>query len=135
MTPDVTAVLQNLIPIVDNGQAATNATYSDASIWGATLGASTVVARSGLGITATGGLVYVAGPALTAKSLGESLQRAGAVRGMALDLNPEWVTFNFFAHDDAGNTSGTPLYPQMQRSPDRYLGPTQESRDFFAVST
>jgi Phosphodiester glycosidase len=134
MTPDVEAVLQNLIPIVDNGQAATSATYSDSSIWGATLGASTIVARSGLGITSTGGLVYVAGPALSAQTLGESLQRAGAVRGMALDLNPEWVTFNFFAHDDSGNTSGTALYPQMQRSPDRYLGPTEESRDFFAVS-
>jgi hypothetical protein len=135
MAPDVTAVLQNLVPIVDNGQAASSATYSDSSIWGATLGSNTIVARSGLGITATGGLVYVAGPALSAETLGESLQRAGAVRAMALDLNPEWVTFNFFAHDDSGDTSGQALYPQMQRSPDRYLGPTQESRDFFAVST
>jgi hypothetical protein len=135
MAPDVTAVLQNLVPIVDNGVAASSATYSDASIWGATLGSNTIVARSGLGITATGGLVYVAGPALSAETLGESLQRAGAVRAMALDLNPEWVTFNFYSHDAAGNTTGTALYPQMQRSPDRYLGPTQESRDFFAVST
>ncbi len=138
MTPQVKAVLQNLVPMVDNGQVAPDATYHDTRVWGATLGASTVVARSGLGVTADGALVYVAGPALTAKTLAESLQRAGAVRAMTLDINPEWVTFNFFSHTNAANpalTTGTKLYPQMQRSADRYLGPTQESRDFFSVST
>ena len=63
MTPDVRAVLQNLVPIVDNGQPAAAATYSDHRLWGATLGANTVVARSGVGVTASGALVYVAGPA------------------------------------------------------------------------
>lgn len=137
MTPDVVAVLQNLVPLVDNGQIAPDATYHDTHIWGDTLGASTVVARSGLGITSSGALVYVAGPALTAKTLAESLQRAGAVRGMTLDINPEWVTFNFFTHPnpaDPAQTVGSKLYPQMQRSADRYLGPTAESRDFFSVS-
>jgi hypothetical protein len=136
MTPDVVAVLQNLVPIVDAGQPAPSATYGDTSIWGATLGANTVVARSGLGVTATGGLVYVAGPALTAKSLAESLARAGAIRAMTLDINPEWVTFNFFEHPAGATTpAGVKLYPQMQRPADRYLGPTPESRDFFVVST
>ena len=37
-------------------------------------------------------VTVTAGPALTARSLAESLQRSGVVRGMALDLNPEWVT-------------------------------------------
>ena len=57
-------------------------------------------------MTADGALVYVAGPALTARSLAESLQRAGAVRAMTLDINPEWVTFNFYSHA-AGDPSGT----------------------------
>ena len=137
MTPQVSAVLQNLVPIVDNGQTAPDATYSDTHIWGATLGANTVVARSGIGVTATGALVYVAGPALTARSLAESLQRAGAVRAMALDINPEWVTFNFYSHPNRADPSvidAAKLYPQMQRPADRYLGPTPESRDFFTVS-
>ncbi len=137
MTPNVTAVLQNLVPIIDNGQTAPDATYSDTHIWGATLGANTVVARSGIGVTATGALIYVAGPALTARSLAESLQRAGAVRAMALDINPEWVTFNFFTHPnpvDPALIETAKLYPQMQRPATRYLGPTQESRDFFTVS-
>jgi hypothetical protein len=136
MTPNVSAVLQNLVPIVDRGQTAPNATYSDTSIWGSTLGANTVVARSGIGVTSTGALVYVAGPALTARSLAESLQRAGAVRAMTLDINPEWVTFNFFGHGPASSSvvTASKLYPQMQRPADRYLGPTRESRDFFTVS-
>jgi hypothetical protein len=135
MTPNVTAVLQNLVPIVDGGQTAPTATYHDTSIWGNTLGASTVVARSGIGVTADGALVYVAGPALTARSLGESLQRAGAVRAMTLDINPEWVTFNLF-RQPAGSPGvvASKLYPQMQRPATRYLGPTTESRDFFTVS-
>jgi hypothetical protein len=137
MTPQVSAVLQNLVPIIDNGQTAPDATYNDTHIWGATLGANTVVARSGIGVTADGALVYVAGPALTARSLAESLLRAGAVRAMALDINPEWVTFNFYSHPSVSDPSmvvPAKLYPQMQRPADRYLGPTRESRDFFAIS-
>lgn len=134
MTPKVVAVLQNLVPIVDGGQTAPDATYSDARIWGFTLGSKTVVARSGIGVTADGALVYVAGPALTARSLAESLKRAGAVRAMALDINPEWVTFNFYEHEAGYPVTGVKLYPQMQRPADRYLPPVEESRDFFLVT-
>ena len=138
MTPQVVGVLQNLVLLVDHGKVSPTATYNDTRIWGATLGASTVVARSGLGVTADGGLVYVAGPALTARTLAEALQRAGAVRAMTLDINPEWVTFNFFGHPDPSNPyelSSTAIYPQQQRPSTRYLGPTLESRDFVEVST
>jgi hypothetical protein len=137
MTPDVVAVLQNLVPMVDHGQISPAATYNDSRVWGSTLGAAVVVARSGIGVTADGALVYVAGPALTARTLAESLQRAGAVRAMTLDLNPEWVTFNFFGHPDPADPSrvqAAKLYPQMQRPATRYLSPSPESRDFFAVS-
>jgi hypothetical protein len=135
MGPQVRAVMQNLVPIVDHGQTAPEATYADAKIFGSTIGSNTVVARSGVGVTARGGLVYVAGPALSAKALAESLQRAGAVRAMTLDINPEWVTFNFYQHDSNGQVSGLKLYPQMQRPASRYLGPTHESRDFVLVAT
>ena len=63
---------------------------------------------------------------------------AGAVRAMTLDIHPEWVTFNFFTHPDPANPSDVQpakLDPRMQRSAYRYLGPTLESRDFFAIST
>ncbi|MGH9114229.1 MAG: phosphodiester glycosidase family protein [Acidimicrobiales bacterium] len=138
MSNQVEAVLQNLVLLVDHGHIAANATYSDASVWGNTLGASTVVARSGLGVTADGAIVYVAGPALTVRTLAEALQRAGCVRAMTLDLNPEWVTFNLYSHPDPANphqVSATKLYPQMQRPATRYLAPHREARDFFTVST
>jgi Phosphodiester glycosidase len=128
MVPTVDAVLQNLVLLVDNGQLAPAATHTDTHIWGNTLGAKTVVARSGIGITKSGALVYVAGPALTVRTLAEALQRAGAVRAMTLDINPEWVTFNIY------QPTPTSLYPQMQRPATRYLGPTRESRDFFTIS-
>jgi hypothetical protein len=137
MDPHVHAVLQNLVPLVDNGRMAPNATYTDTRLWGSTLGADTVVARSGIGVTATGALLYVAGPALTARSLAEALQRAGAVRAMALDINPYWVTFNLYDHPDPANPSriaASKLYPEMTRPATRYLGPTRESRDFFTIS-
>ncbi len=136
MTPQVHAVLQNLVLLVDHGQPDPSASYTDTKLWGHTLGANTVVARSGVGITASGALVYVAGPALTARSLAESLQRAGCVRAMSLDINPEWVTFDLYQHPNPANPSvvvGAKLYPQIQRSARRYLPPTRESRDFFTV--
>jgi hypothetical protein len=135
MTPEVASVLQNAVLLVNNGQIAPSATYTDNAIWGYTLGGGYVVPRSGIGVTADGALVYVAGPALTAKSLAESLQRAGAVRAMTLDINPEWVTFNFYSHAPSHplDVTGTKLYPEMQRSADRYLPPVWESRDFFEV--
>jgi hypothetical protein len=136
MTPGVVAVLQNLVPLVEGGQVAASATYYDDRVWGATLGGGAAVARSGLGITASGALVYVAGPALSARTLGEALQRAGAVRAMELDMNPEWVTFNFFDHPsvrDPSDLAATKLYPQMVRPATRYLAPAMDSRDFLTV--
>jgi hypothetical protein len=136
MTPDTEAVLQNLTLLVDGGQIDPSVSHDDTRAWGYTLKGNIAVARSGVGITADGALLYVAGPALTARTLAESLQRAGAVRAMTLDLNPEWVTFNFFTHPDPNDpmvVSGEKLYPEMQRSADRYLD--TESRDFFTLST
>ncbi|MDQ2729441.1 MAG: phosphodiester glycosidase family protein, partial [Actinomycetota bacterium] len=137
MAPNVEAVVQNLVPMVDNGQLSPSATTNDSRVWGSTLGAATIVARSGLGVTATGALVYVAGAALSARTLAESLQRAGATRAMTLDINPEWVTFNFYNHQRSGDPSqiiAAKLYPRMQRPATRYLGPSQESREFFTVA-
>jgi len=135
MTPHVRAVLQNLTLMVDNGVLDPRISHNDTNFWGSTLGGSIAVARSGIGVTKDGALIYVAGPTLTAKSLAESLQRAGAVRAMTLDINPEWVTFNLYEHPSSANPSvvnGVPLYPQQSRPGSRYLSP--EARDFFTIS-
>ena len=135
MAPGVESVLQNVVLLVDNGQLAPSATYTDNAIWGYTLGGGYVVPRSGIGVTADGALVYVAGPALTAKSLAESLQRAGAVRAMTLDINPEWVTFNFYSHP-----AGRPPRSRAPSSTPRCSGPPTATsrrsgrpRDFYEV--
>jgi hypothetical protein len=129
-------VLQNLTLLVDGGEIDPSVSHNDTKAWGYTLKGNIAVARSGVGVTANGALLYVAGPALTAKTLAESLQRAGAMRAMTLDLNPEWVTFNFFTHPDPADpmiVEGEKLYPEMQRPANRYLD--TESRDFFTLST
>ena len=54
---------------------------------------------------------------------------------MTLDINPEWVTFNFYSQvaGHPADVGGTKLYPEMQRSAERYLPPMWEARDFLEV--
>jgi hypothetical protein len=125
--PQVEFARQNLPLIISNGRL--NPNINDGSQWGATLGNAVRVWRSGVGIDARGNLIYVAADQQTAASLAQTLQRAGAVRAMELDINAEWVTFNFFAA--LGANQPTKLLPDMTRDATRYLTP--DDRDFFAV--
>jgi Phosphodiester glycosidase len=125
--PNVEFARQNLPLIVSGGRL--NPNLSDGPQWGATLGNAVRVWRSGVGIDAHGNLLYAAADAQTAQSLAQILQRAGAVRAMELDINSEWVTFNFYGTWSAG--AAQKLLPDMTRDPTRYLTP--DDRDFFAV--
>jgi len=133
---DVVAVRQNLVLLVDGGRPVAGLDAPSRGLggdrWGSTLGNAVLVWRSGLGETADGDLVYVAGPALSAGSLADLLVRAGAVRAMELDINADWTTFNLFHASADGSPVGEKLLPTMKRPPDRYLLP--DSRDFFAVT-
>jgi hypothetical protein len=125
--PSVLFARQNLPLIVDNGVL--NPRIGEGSQWGATLGNAIRVWRSGVGVDAHGNLVFAAANDQTAESLAEILQRAGAVRAMELDINSEWVTFNFYG--GWGARFPTKLLPGMNREATRYLEP--DDRDFFAV--
>jgi hypothetical protein len=125
--PQVEFARQNLPLIISNGQL--NPAINDGSQWGATLGNAVRVWRSGVGIDAHGNLIYAASDDQTAASLAQILQRAGAVRAMELDINAEWVTFNFFGA--LGANQPTKLLPDMTRDATRYLTP--DDRDFLAV--
>lgn len=132
MTSQVAAVRQNLAPLVDNGKPDAGLAQDSAITWGATLGNSVLVWRSGVGVTADGAIVYAAAPALSVQSLANLLARAGAVRAMELDINPEWTTGIYYT-PAPNSTLG--IYPHllldtMQRSSERYLIP--DERDFFA---
>jgi hypothetical protein len=125
--PNVTFARQNLPLILDGGQL--NPNLSDGPQWGATLGNAVRVWRSGVGVDAHGNVMYAGADSQTAASLAKVLQRAGAVRAMELDINYEWVTFNFF--NSLGAVGATKLLPGMSRDATRYLRP--DDRDFFAV--
>ena len=125
--PEVEFARQNLPLIIDGGQL--NPTLADGPQWGATLGNAIRVWRSGVGVDAHGNIIYAAADEQTAASLARILQRAGAVRAMELDINSEWVTFNFYR--GWGAFGPQKLLPDMTRDATRYLSP--DDRDFFAV--
>ena len=98
LTPDVAFVRQNLKPLITNSTVASNLAAHVQSTWGATIGGDMAVWRSGLGVNATGDLVYVMGDALTVTALADILHRAGAVNAMQLDINRSWISFMYYKH-------------------------------------
>jgi len=102
------------------------------STWGATLGGGYYVWRSGIGVTRTGRIIYVYGPALDVRTLASLLKRAGCVEAMELDINPDWT--NFMYYKPGGHpASPTPvsLLPDQVQPAARYYALT--NRDFTAV--
>ena len=76
--------------------------------------------------------VLTACPALNAQDLGELLQRAGAVEGMQMDINPAWMKFDYYqAKGKPSDPTPVPLLPTQQPSPYSYYTPS--TRDFTAV--
>ncbi len=137
MTPNVVSVRQNLDLVVDGGQPVPGLDASDTTRWGATLGNRVYVWRSGLGVTATGALVYVAGPGLNITDLADLLVRAGAIRAMELDINTDWVNLSTYQpslpNGQATPANGTELLPGMTGTPGRYFQPWW-ARDFITMS-
>jgi Phosphodiester glycosidase len=132
MNSSIEGVRQNLKLLVDHGKVAADANSDVMSNWGATLGGGYYVWRSGIGVTKDGRVVYVYGPALNAQDLGQLLQRAGAVEGMQMDINPEWMKFDYYqAKGKPGDPTPVPLLPTQQASPYTYYTPS--TRDFTAV--
>ena len=137
MTPNVVSVRQNLVLLVNHAKPVPGLNANDTTVWGYTLANAVYVWRSGIGETANGALVYVAGPYLNITDLANLLVRAGAVRGMELDINTDWVNFATFRpptpNGPAATTNGTDLLSNMSASPARYFDPSW-ARDFFTMS-
>jgi hypothetical protein len=131
-SPSLDSARQNLDLIVVDGAAVPNLLQDPNRHWGFTGPANkSAVWRSGAGITADGALVWVGGPGLTIQALADTLVRAGAIRGMQLDINHEWVELNTYATNADGTVSGTRVLPGMQHSDNRWL--TEDTRDFIAA--
>lgn len=128
---DMISVRQNLTLLIENGKIASNLDKNVLANWGWTIKNAYFVWRTGIGITATGDFVFVAGNALSIQSLANLLERAGAVRAMELDINAEWISYMWYT---PGATATSPVPHKLldfARPVDRYFKPT--SRDFFAV--
>lgn len=125
MSQNIGAVRQNLSLLVDGGTIVPGVANNTGHRWGATLGSAKYVWRSGVGVRPDGTVVYVASNRLTALTLAQLLQRAGVVRGMELDINPEWTSFVRYQPGPKN------LLPDMQNSPRRYDEPS--SRDFVSL--
>ena len=132
MTPQVAGVRQNLRLLVDHGRVPASVNQNVLSNWGATLGGGYYVWRSGIGITQGGRVIFVYGPSLNVKELAALLRHAGAVEAMQLDINPEWMSFDYYK---AGGHPASPtphaLLPTQQGSAYRYY--SLYSRDFTVV--
>ena len=125
--PQVAFARQSLPLIVDHGRL--NPALNDSSQWGYTLGNAVRVWRTGVGIDRHGNLIYAAADYQTVTTLARILQRAGAVRAMQLDINPEWPTLITYRHQNG--LDPVRVVPNYQQPPTRYLVP--DDRDFFAV--
>lgn len=126
MSRKIVAVRQNLGMLVDGGQP--TAATAGAGNWGGSV-AGVATARSAVGVDANGGLVW-AGGRVSPNDLARALVAAGAVRGMQLDINPDWVNFNLYAPGADNVVHGQPVYGAT--SADRYLTP--DSRDFIVIA-
>jgi hypothetical protein len=125
--PGIVFARQSLPPILENGRL--NPTLNDSSQWGLTLGNAVRVWRTGVGIDRRGNVIYAAANDQTVITLARILQRAGAVRAMQFDINPEWPTLITYSHK--GSLGPTKVVPNVMQPATRYLVP--DDRDFFAV--
>lgn len=126
----IASVLQNLRLLVDHGAASSTVESCTASCWGATLGGGAAVARSALGITGNGQLVWAGGEHLSPGMIAQALVGAHVVRAVELDINPEWVAGYLYEHH-GGSPTAAPVVPGQLGIPGRLLAPY--SRDFFAI--
>jgi hypothetical protein len=126
----VFSVLQNQRLLVDRGVAAASVSDCIIACWGETIGGQTGVARSGVGVAASGQLVWAAGEQLLPSELASALINAGAVRAIELDINPDWVSGYLYVHHASGPVP-SPVVPGQLGIYGQLLAP--DSRDFLAI--
>jgi hypothetical protein len=128
----VTAVRQNLGLLIDGGRVPSSVDTCIKVCWGDPLHEQPIVARSALGITAEGELVWAAGHDLSVRALADALAGVGAIRAMEMDINPRWVAGYLYAHRRHGTQPAPiPVVPGQTGIPGEFMQPY--FRDFFSV--
>jgi hypothetical protein len=125
--PGIVFARQSLPLIIKNGRL--NPALNKSTEWGLTLGNAVRVWRTGVGVDARGNIIYAAANDQTVTTLARILHRAGAVRAMQFDINPEWPSLIVYKHHHGLDPSK--IVPNDMQSATRYLVP--DDRDFFAV--
>ena len=123
-------MLQNQRLLIDRGVPAASASTASSRAGAKPSDRATAVARSGLGVTADGRLVWAAGEELLPAQLSAGLISAGAVRAIELDINPDWVAGYLYVHQ-RGGPSPAPVVPGQLGIAGALLEPY--SRDFLTV--
>ncbi|MGA2452485.1 MAG: hypothetical protein ABSG93_03110 [Solirubrobacteraceae bacterium] len=126
----VFSVLQNQQLLVDRGLPAVSTAGCVIACWGGTVEGRMAVARSGLGVTSGGQLVWAAGERLLPSELAAALVDAGAVRAIELDINPDWVAGYLYIHHPSG-PAPTPVVPGQLGIAGELLEP--DTRDFLTI--
>ncbi len=126
---NIAFVRQNCPVLIENGNLSVTDPKNKAQ-WGRTLTSQTYTWRSGIGITSTGNLLYAGGNNLTPATLAYALKAAGAVNAMQLDINPAWVSFNFFTKNPAtGILTSIPFMKDAHDRSKQYIH--GHNKDFF----
>jgi hypothetical protein len=133
MTGDVAAVRENLNLLVDSGKVTVGPYDGSGAEWGYTVQGWYYIARSGVGITAKGDIVYVGGAQLSVYTLAKLLKAAGAVYGMELDINPAWTSFMTYNGAQNPQTPTPAKLWDFNQPAARYYSPSD--RDFVVVHT
>jgi hypothetical protein len=138
MSTQTAYVRQELTPLIDNGVVNPLTKNPNCqTYWGKTLrGLGCTPWRSGVGITAIGDLVYASGNYLNPFQLAVILRQAGAVRAMQLDINPEWISAEFYRDTAAGAIPyaiRTTYYGKAHYIVGSVAAGTAVNRDFFAA--
>jgi hypothetical protein len=127
----VDSVRQNLGLLINDGRIPPSVDTCIKKCWGDPLNEQPIVARSGLGITAAGDLIWAAGHNLSVRALAEALAGKGVVRAMELDINPAWVAGYLYEHKRGAAPLPIPLMPGQNGISGQFL--TSYFRDFFTV--
>lgn len=126
------AIRQNGLLIVKNSKVSPDTSSGGMSKWGLTVTNSMFTWRSGIGITKDGNLVYAVGPSLSVDTLAATLQSAGCVTAMQLDINPFWVRFVLYQPISSGGYTYESLLKAMQNGGSQYLH--GYNKDFFYLT-
>lgn len=124
-------IRQNCPMLVQDGQNAV-LDAENKKLWGRTLSTGMYTWRSGIGVTKTGDLLFAVGNNLTPETLAHALVMAGATNAMQLDINPNWVRFNFFTPSGPGTYTTTKLLRALKDGSDQYLKGYE--KDFFYLT-